>query len=153
MTQLLNRMMHSNTEPFDILFRNLFEADAFFMPAIESKPKYPINIFESNEGLHFEIACVGLSEKDIKLDIKEGDTLTISHEKDSTIEDEKRNYIHKGIAQRAFSLGWKIGNKFNLEEIEASMDKGLLSIFIPLAPDKLPKSISIKSANQKKSIK
>jgi len=150
MTQLLNGMMHSNLEPFDILFRNLFESDTFFMPAVDSKPKYPINIYESEEGLHFEIACVGLSEKDIKLDIKEGDILTISHEKDSEYEEDKRKYIHKGIAQRSFSLGWKIASKFDLNEIDANMDKGLLTIFIPLAPDKLPKSISIKSKQYKK---
>lgn len=155
MTQFLNRMVYS--EPFDILFRNFFDNDAFFQPAIESKPKYPVNISETDKGLDFEIAVVGLSEEDLDIEIKDGDTLTISYEKPELLEDEiesddEINWIHKGIAQRSFSLGWKIGNKFDLDKISASVDKGLLSMHIPISPDKKPKKINL-IAKQPKQLK
>jgi HSP20 family molecular chaperone IbpA len=141
-------------EPFDLLFRNFFENDTFFQPACDKKPKYPVNIFEIkdelNPGLQFEIAVVGLDDDDIDIEIKDGDTLTISYDKPELSAEEvavgneiKRNWIHKGIAQRSFSLGWKIGNKFELDEISANVDKGLLTIFIPLAENKKPKKISL----------
>ena len=46
--------------PYDLLFRNLFEAEAAFIPATEAKQQYPINIFEDDLGLTFELACTGI---------------------------------------------------------------------------------------------
>ena len=42
-TQFLERSYH----PFDLLFRNLFDTGATFIPAAEAKQQYPINIFGS----------------------------------------------------------------------------------------------------------
>ena len=49
-TQFLERLYN----PYDLLFRNLFEAGATFTPATEAKQQYPINIFEDDLGLTFE---------------------------------------------------------------------------------------------------
>ena len=61
-TLFLEREIH----PFDILFRNLFESNTHFKPAVESKIPHPLDIYEDKEGLHFEIACTGLSKEDVK---------------------------------------------------------------------------------------
>ena len=53
------------------------------------------------------------------------------------------DYIHRGIARRSFNLGWKISPKFNLNRVDAKMDKGLLTIFIPIADEAKPKAIKI----------
>jgi len=41
-------------------------------------------------------------------------------------------------------MGWKIAAKYNLRNIKASMDKGLLSIEIPIHEEEKPKVINIK---------
>lgn len=128
--------------PFDILFRNLFDSGTFYEPAIEAKINYPVDIYENSEGLYFEVACVGLDKEEISIDI-EGDILKISYEKKPSPETEN-HYIHKGIAKRSFNLGYKIASKFNLVKSEAKMDKGLLHIFIPLSEGSKPKSLTIK---------
>ena len=64
-TLFLEREIH----PFDILFRNLFESNTHFKPAVESKIPHPLDIYEDKEGLHFEIACTGLSKEDVNIDI------------------------------------------------------------------------------------
>ena len=58
--------------PFDILFRNFFNADTGFVPAVETKIPHPLDIFYNNDGLHFEVACTGLTKNDVNIDI-EGD--------------------------------------------------------------------------------
>lgn len=147
-TQLMRRLNH-DLEPFDLLFRNFFDHDSFFTPAIESKVKYPVDIYETEDGLHFDIAVIGLDENDIDIEITNGDTLKVSYEKEQTeydpdLDDPKQQYIHQGIAKRAFDLGWKISNKFDLSKTEATVEKGLLNIHIPCSEKAKPKSISIK---------
>ena len=66
--------------PFDILFRNQFKSNSTFQPFGEFKQPHPLNIFFDDIGLHFEVACTGLTKKDVVLDI-EGDILKISYTK------------------------------------------------------------------------
>ena len=73
----------------------------------------------------------------------EGETLRVSHTKQ--IEEQERSYISKGIAKRSFDLAWKIASKFDLNKLEATLDKGLLILDIPISVEKAPKKIEIKS--------
>jgi HSP20 family molecular chaperone IbpA len=131
-----------NTSPFDLLFRDFFKSELDFQPAASAKTPHPIDIFETKHGLHFEVACTGLSKEDIELNI-EGDILKISYNKE-TGEYAERNYIHRGIARRSFNLGYKIASKFDLSKAEAIMESGLLAIRIPFAEEAKPKVLKIK---------
>ena len=102
-TLFLEKSMH----PFDILFRNFFDANAHFAPATETKAPHPLDIYENELGLHFEIACTGLDKDEVSINI-EGDILKVSHTKDEP-KNETTGYIYKGIAKRSFNLGYKIG--------------------------------------------
>ena len=137
-TLFLEKSMH----PFDILFRNFFDANAHFAPATETKAPHPLDIYENESGLHFEIACTGLDKDEVSINI-EGDILRVSHTKDET-KNEATGYIYKGIAKRSFNLGYKISSKFNLSKAEAEMKNGLLKISIPFAEESKPKSLKIK---------
>ncbi len=128
--------------PFDLLFKDFFKSELDFQPAIQAKLSHPVDIFETKYGLHFEVACTGLSKEDVDLNI-EGDILIISYNKEAK-EYEDRNYIHKGVAKRSFNLGYKIASKFDLSKTEAMMENGLLGIKIPFSEEAKPKSIKIK---------
>jgi len=132
--------------PFDLLFRNLFKADGVFQPTtFENKQPHPLDIFYDEEGLHFEIACTGLTKKDIQLEI-DGDLLKIIYDKPTFDfeEEDYSGYIYKGLAKRSFNLGYKVAAKFELEKLEAEMKDGLLHLFIPIAESKKAKTIKIK---------
>jgi|TARA_R100000479_G_scaffold88690_1_gene43305 HSP20 family molecular chaperone IbpA len=132
--------------PFDLLFKDFFKSDLNFQPATEAKIPHPVDVFETKNGLHFEVACTGLSKSDVELNI-EGDILKIAYNKDAETIDAKvqeRNYIHKGIAKRSFNLGYKIASKFDLSKAEALMENGLLAILIPFADEAKPKVLKIK---------
>ena len=130
--------------PFDLLFRNLFKADGVFQPTtFESKQSHPLDIYYDDEGLHFEVACTGLTKKDIQLEI-DGDLLKIIYDKPTEEEEDYTGYIYKGLSKRSFNLGYKVAAKFELEKLEAEMKDGLLHLFIPIAESKKAKTIKIK---------
>jgi HSP20 family protein len=129
--------------PFDLLFKDFFRSELNFQPAIEAKISHPVDIFETKHGLHFEVACTGLSKEDVDLNI-EGDILKISYQRFEKKEYEDRTYIHQGVAKRSFNLGYKIASKFDLSQAEAMMENGLLAIRIPYAEEAKPKTLKIK---------
>jgi HSP20 family protein len=131
--------------PFDLLFKDFFKSELDFQPANQAKLSHPVDIFENSEGLHFEVACTGLAKEDVELHI-EGDLLVIRYDKNSKALEDKtsHNYIHRGIARRSFSLGYRIASKFDLSKAEAAMENGLLTISIPFAEESKPKSLKIK---------
>ena len=134
--------------PTDLLFRNFFETDTAFRSFVDTKPNYPVDIRQSSEALRIDIAVVGLDKDDIKIETLDGNTLRVSYEKPSIeandSNEEAYDYIHRGIARRGFNMGWKIAAKYNLRNIKASMDKGLLSVEIPIHEEEKPKVINIK---------
>ena len=132
---------HERLFPTDLLFKNFFETDSNFQSHVDNKPKYPCDLFTTDEGLNIEIAAVGLDKKDIKIETAENQ-IKISYERTDG-ENLSVDYIHRGIARRSFNLGWKISPKFNLNKVKAEMDQGLLTIFIPIADEAKPKAITI----------
>jgi len=137
-TQFLERLYN----PYDLLFRNLFEAGATFAPAAEAKQQYPINIFEDDLGLTFELACTGIPKEAIEVKL-EGDLISFNYDKEKTPESSSRNYIHRGIAKRSFNLGYKVGTKFDLKKATANFHDGLLIVTIPFAKEAMPKVLKI----------
>jgi len=129
-------------DPFDILVRNFFNSEHTFAPVFDAKIQHPVDILETEEGLHFEVACTGLTKKDIEINV-EGDILRISYDKDKDNLPEG-TWIHRGIARRSFNLGYKIAPKFSLANADAEMNDGLLKITIPYADEAKPKVLKIK---------
>jgi HSP20 family molecular chaperone IbpA len=125
---------------FDLVWKNFFDQSSKFLPVTSNKMNYPVDIFTTDNGIQFEIAAVGLEKTDIEI-LTEGETLRIRYDKDQS---EQRDFIHKGIAKRAFDFAWKISKELDLTKANAKMEKGLLSIDIPYAKDRAPKRLTIK---------
>jgi HSP20 family protein len=134
-------------DAFDVLFKNFFRNDSFFEPVIDTRIGHPVDIYENEKGLHFEIAGTGLTKDDIKISI-EGDVLRVSYDKN---EDDKCcdvndcNYYHRGISKKSFNLGYRIPiSKFDIDKAEAQMENGLLKINLPVVESAKPKTLEIK---------
>ena len=126
-------------DPFDLLWRDLFENNSRFS-AITQKVTHPVDIYETPNGIKFEVAAVGLDSKDIDIQI-DNDQLRIKYEKPQTETEEA--VIYKGIKRSSFDLTWKISTKFDLSKLEAQLDKGLLTLDIPIAEGKAVRKIEI----------
>ena len=141
---LVNKFRHM--EDFDLLFKNFFNADSFFAPVVDTKIGHPVDIYENEKGLHFEIAGTGLTKEDIKISI-EGDVLRVTYQKaedDKCCEVNDCTYLHRGISRKSFNLGYRISSKFSLSNADAEMNNGLLKISIPFAEESKPKTLTIK---------
>ena len=135
--------MSTQFNDWDILFHNFFHPNSGFISASHTKQPHPLNIFYDDQGLHFEVACTGLSKEDVKVDI-EDDILKISYTKP---EEEKKLHpgtILRGLSKKSFNLGYKISSNYDLSKAEGKLENGLLEIFIPLTEKAKPKSIKIK---------
>jgi len=128
------------SDPFDIVWKNFFDVNNSNFNTIQQKINYPVDIYETENGLRFELAVVGLDKEDIQILI-ESDTLRVTHDKK---EEDNKSYLQRGIARRSFDLAWKVAAKYDLAKLEAKLDRGLLILDIPLSEEKAPKKVTIK---------
>jgi len=136
----METLTHFGTSPFDILFRNFFDTDGDFAPFNQIKLNHPVDIYEADKGLSIDIACVGLTKEDIDLTI-EGDVLRVEYSKERS--SDETEYIQRNIAKRAFNFGWRISRRFDLGQLEANLQNGLLHVYAPLAEESKVKRIAI----------
>ena len=136
MTQLLRSF---ELDPFDLLWRDLIDTQSHFS-AITQKVTHPVDIFETQDGILFEVAAVGLDQEDIEILI-EADQLRIKYEKVKPFNQDAA--IYRGIKRSGFDLSWKISTKFDLSQLTANLDKGLLSLSIPVAEGKAIRKVEI----------
>ena len=136
--------------PLDVLVKNFFDNDAEFNKPDNRSVKHPVDVFEDDNGLTFEVACTGLDKSDVGITI-EGDILKITYNKgederksDNTPGKEQRRYYHNGIKRSSFDFGWKVARRFELAKANAEMNNGLLLVEIPYANESKPKSLKIK---------
>ena len=135
--------MSTNFNEFDILFHNFFHPTSGFLSAATAKQPHPLNIFYTDDRLHFEVACTGLTKEDVKVNIEE-DILKISYKKPEDDDSIHPGTIHRGLARRSFDLGYKISAKYDLNKAEAKLENGLLEIAIPVSEKAKPKTLKIK---------
>ena len=93
----MTQLAHWDIDPFDIVWKNFLNSNSTFN-TFQEKINYPVDIYETETGLRFELAVVGLDKSDIDI-LVESDVLRITHDKQIT-EGEDRSYITKGIAKR-----------------------------------------------------
>jgi len=137
----MTKLTPYGTSPFDILFKDFFKTDVDYQFADTTKLNHPVDIYEAKDGLNIDIACVGLTKKDIDLNI-EGDILRVEYKKEAG--HSGAEYIQRNIAKRAFNFGWRISRRFDLGQLEAKLENGLLHLHAPLADEAKPKSVTIK---------
>lgn len=140
MTLMKHAISNFELDPFDLLWKNIFDDNSRFNTIYE-KINYPVDIYEEEDGITFEIAVVGLNSEDIEIKVQ-GENLRIKYDRPKN---EDRLYVYKGIARRSFDLEWKVSTKFELSKLEATIEKGLLKIFVPLSDEKKTRVIEIKT--------
>ena len=110
----------------------------FAQPVKASYPPYNINKI-SDEHYVLEFAVAGFNQYGIDISV-EKDVLTVKGERH---EDDKANYVYKGIAGRKFTRSFSLPEYFEVDR--ASMIDGILYIdlYKRVPEDKKPKKITI----------
>ena len=105
----------------------------------------PYNIESIGEDKYqITLALAGFKREDLTITVKEG-LLTIEGKRNNVeIEEEGRQFIHKGIGNRAFQRQWKLAEY--VEVVDATMEDGLLFVLLErqVPEEKQPKTIAIR---------
>jgi HSP20 family protein len=132
-------------EEFDLLWKSFFSNDGY-KPIREKVAGVPCDIQETDSGLRIELAAVGLEKSDLDI-IVDSETLRVAYRKSDKEDEAEKNeyrYLLRTIKKSSFDLAWKISSKYNLQELEAKLEKGLLTLDIPFAKENKPTKVTIK---------
>lgn len=127
--------------PFEIMNRIFQDSDLFFdsfrMPAVDIQEKADSYVIEAE--------LPGLSEKDIKLEVK-GSCLTLATgKKESRGEQDAENrYIRRERSEMSYKRSFQLPEDIEADRIEARFRDGLLSIVLPKKAEAAPKVIDVK---------
>ena len=130
-------------------FDNLF--DELQKVSSTKENSYPAFNIEKTGDNSYEIslALAGFDNKEINIEL---DQRILTIKGNSSDKDINRNFIHKGIAKRAFTKQFRLAE--NVEVNSAEFNDGILSIkltkFVP--EEEKPKQIKIKSSNHNQKI-
>jgi molecular chaperone IbpA len=112
---------YRSTVGFDRVFNRL---DALVGQEAKSYPPYNIERV-GTDAYRISIAVAGFAEGDIVIESKENN-LVIKGAKAPEAEDKTREFLHRGIAERAFELRFQLADY--VEVAGASLENGLLHI-------------------------
>ena len=123
--------------PFAIGFDRYFE-DLERMSNISQTNYPPYNVVKVDEE-HFavELAVAGFSKKDISI-TKEKNVLVI----EGKLEDESKDFVHKGLGSRAFKRSWTLSDDIVIEGAE--LKDGILSVSLEKVIPEEDKPVEIK---------
>ena len=134
---------YRSTVGFDRLFNRL---DA--LGTQETKTYPPYNIERTGDDTYrISIAVAGFSNGDIAVETKEN-SLVVKGAKPAETPDGKREFLHRGIAERAFELRFQLADY--VEVHGASLENGLLHLELKreLPESKKPRTIQINGGTQ-----
>ena len=138
--------LYRSTVGFDRLAQLLDNAGSFEVPTY---PPYNIERVSDDE-YRVTMAVAGFGRDDITIEVKQN-TLTVSGKKAEKTE-QKGEFLHQGIAQRAFERRFQLADFVQVEGAE--LDHGLLHIALKREiPEAMkPRTIAIKGSNEPKVI-
>jgi len=76
----MGNLLREQEHIFDVFFKDFFNAAERFQPISMTKFNYPVDIFQKDDTLNFNIACVGLTKDNLQLETNE-DVLRVIYEK------------------------------------------------------------------------
>jgi HSP20 family protein len=113
-------------------FNDIFESvlgDTFFADRrLSNVPA--VNISESADHYHIELAAPGLKKDDFRVSV-ERDMLTISTETKNENLSEGRTYNRKEYSYSAFTRSFTLPESADVEKISASYNDGILKLELP----------------------
>jgi molecular chaperone IbpA len=110
-------------------------------------PNYPpFNVRKNGNTYTIEIAVAGFAQNEIDITIDGGKLIVKGNSSSTEPED---NFLFKGIANRAFTRAWAIGDTYEVKDAE--IFNGILKIALDKLVPETPKAkkVPVKNGNEK----
>ncbi|MEN6296780.1 MAG: Hsp20/alpha crystallin family protein [Rectinema sp.] len=139
----MNSLVMYENNPFDLMER-FFNDDEWLMPGFRTPE---IDVYEEGDKYMLEADLPGLNEKDIKLEVRNGQ-LTFSTLKNEKSEEKskKDRWIRKERREFQFVRSFTLPEDVDANGIEAHFKNGVLQVVMPKKPEAAPKTIEVKIA-------
>jgi HSP20 family protein len=129
-------------DPFEMMDR-LFAGEPLFggemrMPAVDVR--------EEDKRYLIEAELPGLSEKDVKLELKNGVLELSTEKKENKEEKDERKWIRRERREFAFRRSFVLPEDADGEKIEAHFKDGLLTVELPKKAESAPRLVPVKAA-------
>jgi HSP20 family protein len=131
-------------DPLDIL-ESVFDGESFF-GGLEGRARVPaVDVREEDGRYLIEAELPGLSEKDVKLELKDG-LLSLSTAKSEEKKEEDKKWIRRERREFSFQRSFELPEDVDGEKIEARFKDGLLTVELPRKPETAPRLVPVKVA-------
>jgi HSP20 family protein len=130
-------------DPFEILDR-VFDNEYF--PAVAGRSPV-VDVREKDGKYLIEAELPGVSEKDLKLELKDG-LLSLSTERKEEKDDKAEDgaWIRRERRTSYFDRSFELPEDADGDKIEAKFKDGLLTIELPKKPESSPRLVPVKAA-------
>lgn len=117
----------------------------FFPESFDSINRFPRAEMHREDG-HYRLTAEvpGMGEEDVQVEVQDG-VLTITGEKKQEVQESEEGYNFSERRYGFFKRSFCLPSDASEDNIEAKMDKGVLSITIPMAEEK-SRRIEVKAA-------
>lgn len=90
----------------------------------------PVNVHETADAYHLELAAPGRTKEDFQLTVDKGQ-LTISFEKKEETKSEDYKTIRKEFSFKSFKRSFNLDDKIDANAIQAKYENGVLKLLLP----------------------
>ena len=132
----LSRLQRQMSEMFD----QLADTDES-VPSVSWMPR--VEISEHSDNYMLSVELPGIDKQDVHVEV-ENNTLTISGDKQSDVENKDQNYHLRERTYGKFSRSFELPARIEANNIEAKYTNGVLNLSIPKAEEAKPKQIEVK---------
>jgi HSP20 family protein len=99
-----------------------------------------VNITESDEAYHIDVAAPGLDKGDFSITIDEG-ALTIKASEETKVEESKGRTTRKEFSYSNFTRVFTLPEQVDQDKISSTYDNGILRIILPKTEESKPKPV------------
>src|SRR5579875_3283560 len=132
----LNSIFHDFAEPGSDATESL--ATGNFVPAVD--------VYEDAQKLVLKLEVPGIRQEDLDIRV-EGRTLTVKGERKFAAEEKEENFTRVERRFGSFTRSFTLPASVSTEDVQATMQDGVLSLTFARKPESKPRQIEVKAAS------
>ena len=109
---------------------------------VESEIHVPLNVTVEEDTYVIDLIVPGLEAEDVEIEIVEKTIIVQGEFADA---DENVKYLRKELPSGKFRRVIRLPKLLDMEKTEANLEKGILSLRVPVAEEALPRTVKIKA--------
>lgn len=125
----------------DRFFNDFWPWTGYENPRVSSD-QLKVNVVENEDNYTLTAEVPGLTEKDLDIEIKDGQMTLKGHFEESQ-EKSEEHYRMREFTRRSFERSFRIGEGVDPDKISAQLNHGILTVILPRREEAKPKTVKV----------